>query len=209
MKHNIKIILLLTVFFGLNSNLFSQATCAGAVNLGTPTTGTTCTNLTNGTTGSAPCAGSGYGGSGGVTYVKFCTNASTQCINFNIIDGTTAGGNWAVTVYSINCSTVMDAQCLGNSGTGATFNTASPSTNTYAPNSCYIARIWSANAGTFTLCTQVIAPPNDFCTSPTTISPVPQALNNFCMTAGTAGDPPPAQFCAGSLENNAWYSIQL
>ncbi|MDO9001180.1 MAG: T9SS type A sorting domain-containing protein [Bacteroidota bacterium] len=204
MKFKSVIIIFCCVVF--NQHLFSQATCAGAFNLGTPTTAQACFNFTNATTGSAPCAGAGYGGSGGVTYVRFCTNATAQCINFTINQGT-ASGNWAVTVYSINCSTVMDAQCLGNSGTGATFNTATPTTNTFAPNTCYVARIWSANNGSFTLCTQVLPAPNDYCTSPTQISPTAQFLNNYCMTANTPTDPPAAQFCAGSLENNAWYSI--
>lgn len=191
----------------LATNLFSQSTCASPYNMGTIGTGSTCTSFfAPGTSGSAPCAGAGYGGSGGVTYVRFCTGATLQCINFSIKDGTSSG-NWAVTVYSANCSTVMDAQCLGNSGSGATFNTASPTTNTYAPNTCYIARLWVANPGSFSLCAQAMTPPNDLCTGATPIGPSAQQSNNFCMTSLSPGDPGPAAFCAGSLENNAWYTF--
>ncbi len=205
-----KLLLFIAVFILLirSTTVFSQATCASPYNMGTIGTGSTCATFAgSGTTGSAPCAGAGYGGSGGVTYVRFCTGASVQCINFTITDGTTTGGNWAVTVYSANCSTVMDAQCLGNSGTGATYNTASPSTNTFAPNSCYIARFWSANAGSFSLCAQAMTPPNDLCSGATPIGPSSLAGNNFCMTSLSPGDPAPAAFCAGSLENNAWYTF--
>jgi hypothetical protein len=189
---------------------FSQATCASPYNLGTIGSSNACVNFaSNGTTGSAPCAGSGYGGSGGVTYVRFCTGATVSCINFNLTNGGSLG-NFAVTVYSANCTTLMDAQCLGNNGSGATFNTAAPIYNAYQPNSCYIARIWTGNTGGFSLCAQAMAPANDYCSNPTQISPVSQALNNFCMTAGSNGsyvEPTAAQFCAGSLENNAWYSV--
>lgn len=187
--------------------VLSQSTCASPYNLGTIGTGSTCaTFAAAGVSGSAPCSGAGYGGSGGATYVKFCTGSSLQCINFTIQQGT-ASGNWAVSVYSTNCTTAMDAQCLGNSGTGATFNTASPLYNAYQPNSCYIARIWSANAGSFTLCAQAMTPANDLCSGATPIGPSMLSSNNFCMTSGSAGDPGPAAFCAGSLENNAWYTF--
>jgi hypothetical protein len=187
--------------------LNAQGSCATAVNLGTPGSTSSCVNITNGTTGSAGCAGAGYGGSGGVSYVSFCTNASNSCINFNITQGT-ASGNWNVIIYSgTTCATSVANDCLGNSGTGATFNTSAMG---LSPNTCYVARIWSANAGSFNLCTQTMAPANDYCSSPTPISTSPQSFNNFCVTAGSNGsytEPAPGQFCAGSLENNAWYSF--
>jgi hypothetical protein len=205
----IKSVLIIALLF-TGTLALAQGSCASPYNLGTVGTTQVCANFaTNGTTGSAPCAGSGYGGSGGATYVKFCTGSSLSCINFNMTNGGSLG-NFAVTVYSTNCSTSMDAQCLGNSGSGATFNTATPAYNAYQPNSCYIARIWTANAGGFSLCAQAMAPPNDYCTSPTQISPTAQSLTNYCMTAGSNGsytEPAAGAFCAGSLENNAWYSI--
>jgi hypothetical protein len=205
-KYFASFVLLAFVFF-LCGKLNAQGTCATAVNLGTPGSTSSCVNLTNGATGSAGCAGAGYGGSGGVTYVRFCTNASNSCINFNITQGT-ASGNWNVIIYSgTTCATSVANDCLGTSGTGATFNTSAMG---LAANTCYIARIWSANAGSFDLCTQTIIPPNDYCSSPTAISTSPQSFNNFCVTAGSNGsytEPAAGQFCAGSLENNAWYSF--
>ncbi len=207
MKLFSKTTLILFLNLLLGTKIYSQGTCASPYNMGTIGTGSTCTSFAApGTTGSSPCAGAGYGGSGGVTYVRFCTGASLQCINFSILQGT-ASGNWAVTVYSANCTTAMDAQCLGNSGTGATFNTASPAYNPYQPNSCYIARIWNANSGSFSICAQAMTPPNDLCAGATPIGPAVLPSNNFCMTALSPGDPGPAAFCAGSLENNAWYTF--
>jgi hypothetical protein len=190
----------------VSQKVLSQGTCASPYNLGTIGTGSTCTSFSaSGTTGSAPCAGAGYGGSGGVTYVQFCTGSTVKCINFSLTDGTTSGA-WAVTVYSNNCSTVMDAQCLGNSGTGATYNTAAPTTP-LQPNTCYTARLWNANGGSFSLCAQAMTPANDLCSGATAIGPTLLPSNNFCMTALSPGDPAPAAFCAGSLENNAWYTF--
>jgi hypothetical protein len=100
----------------------------------------------------------------------------------------------------------VDAQCLGNSGTGATYNTASPTTP-LQPNSCYIARFWNANAGSFSICAQAMTPPNDLCAGATPIGTATLAGNNYCMTSLSPGDPAPAAFCAGSLENNAWYTF--
>jgi hypothetical protein len=194
---------------GIGLSSYGQGTCASPLALGTIGTSTACSGtINNGTTGSAPCAGSGYGGSGGVTYVSFCTGAVVSCINFNITQGTSSG-NWAVTVYSSNCTTVVDAQCLGNSGTGASYNTSSPTTP-LQPNSCYIARFWSGNAGTTSFCASALPATNNYCPNATAISTSPTSFNNFCMTAGSNGsytEPAPAQFCAGSLENNAWYSF--
>lgn len=201
------IVIVFTILF--SQFVMSQSSCATAINLGTPGSTQSCQNITSGTTGSAPCAGAGYGGSGGVYYVKFCTNATNACVNFSITQGT-ASGNWAVTIYDASCTTAYDAQCLGNTGTGGTFNTASPAYSPLSPNTCYVARIWVANAGTFNLCTQTLPASNNYCTGATAIGPTNTFYNNFCMTAGSNGsytEPAPAQFCAGSLENNAWYTF--
>lgn len=208
MKRFYKIIIAVNLFL-ITSLSHSQtgSSCGSPLNMGLIGTGTTCLSVTTVTnSGSSPCAGAGYGGSGQYNYFRFCTGLTLSCINFNIMQGT-ASGNFAVTVYSTNCSTLIDAACLGNSGTGATFNTTTPAYNSYQPNTCYFARVWNANAGTYTICANAMAPANDFCNSPTPIGPVPQALNNFCMTSLSPGDPGPGAFCAGSLENNAWYSI--
>ncbi len=202
----LKRILFFIFILFVNLQTSAQGTCATAINLGTPGSTQSCQNVTSGTTGSAPCAGAGYGGSGGVYYVRFCTNASNACVSFSITQGT-ASGSWAVTFYDASCTTVIDAQCLGNTGTGGTFNTASSG---LSPNTCYVARIWVANAGTFNLCTQTLPAINNFCTGATPIGPTTTWYNNFCMTAGSNGsytEPAPSQFCAGSLENNAWYTF--
>lgn len=206
MKFSLKIIALVLVNLFFSVKLFSQGSCGFPHNMGTIGTGSTCASFfASGTTGSAPCAGPGYGGSGGVTYIRFCTGATVRCINFVITDGTSSG-NWAVTVYSANCSVSMDVNCMGTTGTGSSYNTANPTTP-LQPNTCYVARFWVANAGSFSICAQAMAPPNDFCPAATPIGPAVLPANNFCMTALSPGDPAPAAFCAGSLENNAWYTF--
>jgi hypothetical protein len=198
-----KIWLLLS--FGSTSVIFSQtgSSCASPIDFGTPGGTSTCFSQANGTTGSAPCAGAGYGGnSGGVTYVKFCTGAAGSCISFDITN-TTTSGNWAVTYYNVGCTTSFGGECIGAAGTGVETTT---SDNGLSANTCYIARFWSENAGTFSICTKTVLPTNNLCGSPTQISSVAQPGTNLCANASTT-DPPPSQFGAGSLENNIWYSF--
>jgi hypothetical protein len=52
-----------------------------------------------------------------------------------------------------------------------------------------------------------MTPPNDLCSAATPIGTSTLSSNNFCMTALSPGDPGPGAFCAGSLENNAWYTF--
>lgn len=180
------------------------ASCATAINTGTPNGTSTCFTQSNGTTGStAGCTGSGYGGSGGVTYFKFCTNASASCVAFDVTNGT-ASGNYEFTIFDAACSYVSGSiACGGVAGTGKEFTTAGIG---LAANTCYYLRVWSGNAGSLTICTSTAVSSNDLCGAPQQISTTALAGTNLCATA-SATDPPPAQFGAGSLENNIWYSF--
>lgn len=195
-------------FLFLFSSIFitaqTGASCATAINTGTPNGTSTCYTQSNGTTGSAPCAGAGYGGSGGVTYFKFCTNASGSCVAFDITDGTNAGASYAITYYDAACTLISgSSSCVGAAATG--YETTSADLG-LAANTCYYVRIWNGNTGTFSICTKTAVATNNLCGSPQQISTTALAGTNLCANA-SVGDPPPAQFGASSLENNIWYSF--
>jgi len=86
---------------------------------------------------------------------------------------------------------------------------------TLLPNTCYYLLVWSKNGfptGS-QFCANVITnPPYDYCTTAAPLGTSPQNFDNYCYTAGSDGsytEPPPSQFCAGSLENNAWYTFTV
>ncbi len=201
-----KNILLLLAGVILSFNLISQSSCGSPLVIGTPTSTETCQTLSTAGGGSSPCAGGGYGGPGGLIYINFCTNNNNDCINFSFGDITT-GGNWAVIIYDASCTFIGQGDCMGNDGNGASFNT---STFGLTPNTCYTARVWVKTLGDFELCVEAIDPTLDNCNGALPISATPQSSNNICTTPGPTTNTPiitPADICAGSLENTAWYSF--
>lgn len=202
--------LLVIVTFALLGVTDALAQCS-AYNLNTPGTTPTCLSFSGGSASSSSiCAGAGHGGSGQVRIVRFCTNATAQCVSFdftglNALDGT------SIALYS-GCSLGTLSGLIAGSGncyvdqSNIGWSTAGLA---LAPNTCYFLRVWTKNAPTAgaQVCANVESPTNDFCTAPQQIGTAPVTYDNYCMTAGTAGDPTPAQFCAGSLENNAWFSF--
>ena len=198
MRNVLSIVFSLVIGIGFGQG----STCGSPISLGTPPSGTpTCATYTFPTTGSAPCAGAGYGGSGGVMYFSFCTNAANDCIVFDFTNATS--GNFAATVYTPGCISVIGADCMGNSGSGATLSTTNLS-GTLTGSTCYVLRVWAKDGGTFDLCYESVDPPNDECAGAMGIDAIPQSTDNYCFTPG-ASDPAPADLCAGSLENTAWY----
>lgn len=193
------------------ASVWSQS-CTG-LNMATPGASSTCLDFdaaTPGSGSSAGCSGGGFGGSGTVRIIQVCTNASAQCISFNFTGLDAANGTeislWsgcsggALSGYvagSINCYTGSSSIGWATAGLGL------------APNTCYYLRVWTKDppTATATVCANAESPTNDFCSAPQQIGTSPTAYDNYCMTAGTAGDPAAAEFCAGSLENNAWYSF--
>ncbi len=204
-----KNLILLVGTFIFSSLVFGQGSaCIAPVLLGTPTSTEVCTPYTTPGSGSSPCVGQGYGGGGSVIYINFCTNAANDCINFTMTDGASSG-NWAVTIYTPGCGGVVDAQCLGSTGSGASFSTSSSG---LSANTCYTARFWIKNGGAFTLCTEAMSPPNDNCSGATGIDGIPLSTDNYCTTPGPTSNTPtitPADLCAGSLENTAWYNFTV
>ncbi|MFN7013611.1 MAG: T9SS type A sorting domain-containing protein [Bacteroidia bacterium] len=197
----------------LNVDIKAQS-CTG-LDIGTVGSSPTCLDFDAATpgSGSSVCAGGGHGGSGQVRIVRFCTGSTVQCVQF-VLNGLDASNGISYALYT-GCSggtlsgyVSGSAACDGNTSTSV-YTTAGL---TLAPNTCYFLRVWTKNAPTSSaeVCVNTNPATNDYCTGATAISTTPQNSTNYCMTAGSNGsytEPPPSQFCAGSLENNAWYSF--
>lgn len=201
-------------FFLVFSKTTNSQSCTG-INAGTPSTTQVCSNFQSVTagSGSSPCAGAGHGGAGDVRIIQFCTNASASCIQMNF-SGLSSTDGTAYSLYT-GCSggalsgyVAGSASCDGSSTTSM-FTTAGLG---LSPNTCYYLRVWTKNAPSAgaQVCIKTNPVVNDYCTGGSQISTSPQAFNNYCMTAGSNGsytEPAPGAFCAGSLENNAWYAF--
>jgi hypothetical protein len=228
MKKIYTILLGLVVLSSVANSSFAQGTCATAINLGTPGSSSSCQTFTSGsgTTGSSPCAGSGWGGnSWSIYYVTFCTNASNTCVNFDFSSTGGWSGNIGFSLYqgSASCGTPVSLGAVQGcndgwlAGTGTSF---SPTNNSgqvvTAPNTCYTLRIAfqsapsAANPISMCVYTQPSAT-NDYPCGAMPIGPTSQITNNdpTCSYGGGTwqSDPAPGQFCAGSLENTAWYTF--
>lgn len=203
MNYFIKIVIVVNILFSYKFMAQTGATCATAINTGTPNGTSTCYFQSNGTTGSSPCSGGGYGGTGGVTFFKFCTNASASCVAFDVTNGT-ASGSYEYDIYDASCAVILSTRtCAGVAGTGTEYSTAGKG---LLANTCYYLRVWSGNPGSLTICTNTAVVANDACAGPQQISTTAISGSNLCATA-VATDPPPAQFAASSLQNDIWYSF--
>lgn len=204
-------IYVLLVSFGIG--FFASAQCTNALDVGTPNGTTQCYDFDAipAIAGSSTCVGAGFGGAGTFRIVRFCTNATASCVVLDISG--LAGANGTDVALYTTCTgantlsgyVAGSAGCYSNSA-DAVFSTANI---TLSPNTCYFARFWTKTppTGTSTVCAYTQSPPNDFCANAMQVSPITQNTDNYCMTAAVAGDPPPAQYCAGSLENNVWYTF--
>jgi hypothetical protein len=204
---------LLTVFIFscfYSSTVFAQGTnCSTAITL--PLDGT-CNNYnTSATTGmTVHCTGSGYGGNGKLTYFKFTTNSTPQCVSLDITTSV-AGTNLEAVLYS------------GCSGTTATGGDAYQSIcmddgngiwasnlwwSNLAANTTYYLRVWTENAVSLQICGKHETPTNNLCSGSTQIDDLTTPnQNNACNLGST--EVPPANLCAGSLENTAWYTFTV
>lgn len=206
-----KNIFCLSVALVFGINVWAQS-CTG-LNLNTPGTTNTCLDFDAAVAGSgssAGCVGGGFGGSGTVRIIQVCTNASAQCIQFDFTGLASANGT-ELSLWTTCSAGVLSGYVTGsiNCYSGSSSIGWSTAGQALTPNTCYFLRVWTKDppTATATICAHVETPPNDFCNSPQQIGTSPATYDNYCMTAGTAGDPAAAQFCAGSLENNAWFSF--
>jgi hypothetical protein len=199
--------------FVVTSSLNAYSQSCTATNFGTVGSAVTCLDFDAtpaGAGSSAGCTGSGFGGSGTVRIIRFCTNASNQCVSFDFTGLASANGTeislWTTCSAGALSGYVTNSINCYSGSTTVGWSTAGQAT---VANTCYFLRVWTKDppTATATVCANVESPTNDFCTAPQQIGTVPATYDNYCMTAGTAGDPAAAQFCAGTLENNAWFSF--
>lgn len=208
-------ILSLILFISFSDSLIAQ--CTG-INAGTPNSTSSCTDFDAVTpiSGSSPCTGAGHGGSGSVRIIRFCTNASAECLVFTT-SGLSASDGIAYSVYttctgsgSLSGYVSGSASCDGNTST-STYTTSGV---TLAANTCYYLRVWTKNAPTSSAstCIYTQTPPQDACSGAVPIDATPSPSDNYCTTPGPTANTPtitPSDLCAGSLENTAWYSFTL
>jgi hypothetical protein len=190
----------------------AQATsCTSPYNIGTPGATETCTPALSGTKSQSPCTGQGGWGTG--VWVRFCTNAQNECV---ILSGTSSGTSDAMMVrlYTLDCNVsttpVQSFHCGTNTDGTVNYSTTSndpaPNDKGTVANTCYIAFIWtSTEKATISVCSSTQTPANDECAGAMAIDGTVQEDSNYCMTEAGASDPPANQFCAGTLENTAWY----
>jgi hypothetical protein len=179
----------------------------------TPTSSSQCFSSSSYTSysTSSPCAGSGFGGGGTAKIIPVCTNSSADCIVLDYT-GLPGSGGVSIELYSGCSGTTLSGYVSGSvtcysNATDFVWSTADLG---LSPNTCYYALVWSKNgfpAGS-QFCTYTQTPPNDECTGALAIDATPQATDNYCMTPGVS-DPAPADLCATSLENTAWYTFTV
>lgn len=198
-------------------DLFAQGTnCSNAITI--PLDGTCNTYNTSTTTGgTVHCTGQGYGGNGRVTYFKFTTNSSGDCVLMDI-STSTPGVHTEVGFYT-GCSgtTATGLQnvhsiCFddGNGLWAPNLEYGSILGNNPLPNTTYYLRIRTENGftGTLRICAKNEIATNNLCSGSTgidTLSTITQ--NNACNKGST--EVVPANLCAGTLENTAWYTYTV
>jgi len=186
-------------------------TCTNAINI--PLDGTCNTyNTSTVTSNAVHCGGSGYGGFGRVTYFKFTTNSSPQCVSLDI----------QTSIAGIKLEAVLYSGCSGGVPTGGDAYQSICMTdgsgiwasnlwwNNLAPNSTYYLRVRTESGftGTLQICGKFDTPSNNLCSGATGIDTlVSPNQNNACNTGST--EVTPANLCAGSLENTAWYTFTV
>jgi hypothetical protein len=138
-----------------------------------------------------------------VTWFSFMTNSSIQCVLLSI----SASDNLDVEIgmYS-NCAgtPISSSSMCFNDGSGL-WAPAEPSP--LLANTMYYLRVKTSTACTISIGGQYYTPPNDNCAGAFSISTVGMSDNNSCHTAGPAVTP--AQLCALSLENTAFYQFYV
>lgn len=207
-------ILILFVITLITVDIKAQS-CTG-LNAGTVSSTPVCLDFDAATpaSGSSDCAGSGHGGGGQVRVVRFCTGSTVSCVQLTFT-GLSSSGGISYALYT-SCSGGFtlsgyvsgSVSCDGGTSTSV-YTTAGL---TLAPNTCYFLRVWTKNPPTSSaeVCIQTNPATNDYCTGALLLTPTTQNFTNYCMTAGDNGsytEPPPSQFCASTLENNAWYTF--
>jgi hypothetical protein len=207
--------ILLSAFISLTYCLvsFGQGTnCSNAITL--PLDGNCYTYSQSSTIGGTNfCSGGqGWGGNGRVTYFKFTTNNTPQCVSIDI----------TTSVVGTNIEAILYTGCVGTAVTGGdgwqsvcmTEGSGIWATNLWqsnlSPNTTYYLRVRTEQgySGTLQICSKFDTPTNNLCSGATGIDTLTTTnQNNACNSGST--EVPPANLCAGSLENTAWYTFTV
>ena len=201
------------LFFGVHiSNVFAQGTnCSNATTI--PLDGT-CNNYSVSTTNdnSVHCTGAGYGGNGRVTYFKFTTNSTPQCVSLDITTSV-AGTKLEAVLYS-GCSGITPTGGDGYQSICMTDGSGVWASNLWQSNlnanSTYYLRVRTEAGftGALQICGKYETPSNNLCSGSISIDDlVTPNQNNACNVGST--EIPPSNLCAGSLENTAWYTFTV
>jgi hypothetical protein len=200
------------IFFGvINSAVFAQGTsCTNAITI--PLDGT-CNSYSVSTSSSPSWALCNYGGGPGrITYFKFTTNSTPQCVSLDITTST-ANVPLEATLWS-GCSS---GNVTGGDGyqsicmdDGSGIWASNLWWSNLNANTTYYLRVktFSGFTGALQICGKHDTPTNNLCSGSTgidTLTTINQ--NNACNTGST--EVLPATLCAGSLENTAWYTFTV
>ena len=182
--------------------LWSQtgADCATAITL--PMDGS-CNQYPTSSTTDTSVFCTGFTGSSPVTYFTFTTNSTPDKVLIDITSPTAQPCE--VMLYPSDCSFkyTSGGMCFSD-GTGLwsfAYNFS------IQPNTTYTLRVKTTSAGNITMCAKYFTPPNDNCTGAMSIGTTPVSDNNACETPGPGVTP--AQLCAATLENTAWYQFYV
>jgi len=210
---------LLTAFVIVGSYVisFAQGTnCSTAITI--PLDGTCNTYSVSTATGAAVhCNGSGYTGPNGrVTWFKFTTNSNADCVSMDM-----------ESFSNIKMEVALYTGCSGTTGTGLSnihsvcmddgdgiwatnLEYGSITGTNFTANTTYYLRVRTENGftGSIQICAKSEAPSNNLCAGATSIESLTTSnQNNACNSGST--EVSPANLCAGTLENTAWYTFTV
>ncbi|PCI98541.1 MAG: hypothetical protein COB15_05770 [Flavobacteriales bacterium] len=185
--------------------------CAGAIDASGVTSSAACTVMAmDDATLDTPLSSCNTSTEDQTTWYSFVATSTDMTATGD--NGATSGNicKHSTTVYSGTCGSLTEIGCnydfdiVGVPLTGLTVGA------TYFVQISYAS---GGPCGDLEICFYVCdTPTEDACAGAIAIGPTPQSLDNFCTTPGPISNTPtitPANLCAGSLENTAWYSFTV
>jgi hypothetical protein len=207
-----KVLIIFLVFSELyDANIFAQgSSCTNAMPI--PLDGT-CNNYNVSSISAAGWLQCNFGGGPGrVTYFSFTTNSSADCVSLDI----------STAVPGTSLEAFLFTGCSGGNPTGPEpyqcvcmeeGNGIWASNLWYSnllPNTTYYLRVKTESGftGALQICGKYDTPLNDLCLGATAIDELATPDQNNACNVGS-NEIPPANLCAGSLENTAWYTFTV
>lgn len=146
-----------------------------------------------------------YPGSSPITWFSFTTNAAAEMPLMDITAGDSTNCEIAMsTGCNLNTSLQTLSSMCFDDGWGLW---APASTFTLTPNTTYYLRIKTATATTISINAQSHTPTNNLCSGATPVGSTPINDNNACNLPSS--EVTPAQLCAYTLENTAFYQFYV